>query len=226
MSSTGATGSSCALGDEGVAVLLLLAPVQLPEPGQDHRHDQHQHEQVREDPLGLLGEVVHRPGGYDRPPRRSRSGPNDMRVPDGIPRSRTSTSPFWCRTMRACAAFRDQNRGGQGVTAPESGSADQGAGVDGFEVAAGDVVAEAVEQVVVPVRVGDTAQVPGRAVVGQDHPVGLEGLQDHPQAGRVAADVDATPSAGTRPPSAAGRRRSRRPGGGPARRSGPGWRGR
>ena len=54
---------------------------------------------------------------------------------------------------------------------------DQPGGVDDFEVAPGDDV-ELVQDVVVEARVARAADVPGRAVVGQDHPVALEGLGD------------------------------------------------
>ena len=63
-------------------------------------------------------------------------------------------------------------------------------GVDDLEVGAGEA-AEAVEVVVRPARVGGAADVPGRAVVGQDHPVALERLEHDARLRREAADVEA-----------------------------------
>src|SRR5579863_3157535 len=50
-------------------------------------------------------------------------------------------------------------------------------GLDGLERAAGDGL-ELVEIVVVPARIGVAADVPAAAVVGDDHPVGLQGRED------------------------------------------------
>ncbi len=50
---------------------------------------------------------------------------------------------------------------------------------------------EAVEVVVRPARVGGAADVPGRAVVGQDHPVALQRRQDDARLGREPARVEA-----------------------------------
>jgi len=49
--------------------------------------------------------------------------------------------------------------------------------------------AKAVQVVVLPGRIGGTADVPVRAVVGQDHPVALERGEDHPRLGAEAADI-------------------------------------
>jgi hypothetical protein len=63
-------------------------------------------------------------------------------------------------------------------------------GVHDLEVGAGDP-AERVEIVVRPVRVRGAADVPGRAVVGQDHPVALQRLEHDAGLLRKAARVEA-----------------------------------
>ena len=51
--------------------------------------------------------------------------------------------------------------------------------------------AEAVQVVVRPARIGRARDVPGRAVVGEDHPVALERLEHDARLRREAADVEA-----------------------------------
>jgi hypothetical protein len=55
----------------------------------------------------------------------------------------------------------------------------EGRHVDRFEVRALDDI-QLVKDIVVPARVWGTGDVPGRAVVGEDDPVGLHCLGDHP----------------------------------------------
>ena len=62
-------------------------------------------------------------------------------------------------------------------------------GVDDLEVGAGDPP-ERVQVVVRPVRVRRAADVPVRAVVGEDHPVGLQRLEHDARLPREAGDVD------------------------------------
>ena len=59
-------------------------------------------------------------------------------------------------------------------------SVDQPRRVDDLEVTTGDDV-QLVHHVVVEVRIAHAADVPGRAVVGQDHPVALERVRDDPR---------------------------------------------
>ena len=64
----------------------------------------------------------------------------------------------------------------------------QARGVDRLEVRPGDV-AEGLEHVVVPALVGHAGDVPGRAVVGHDQPVGLRACEDHAGARSKPRDV-------------------------------------
>ncbi len=74
------------------------------------------------------------------------------------------------------------------ATARRRTAVDQPGRVDDLEVPAGDDV-ELVHDVVVEARVARAADVPGRAVVGEDHPVALERLGDGPGVGREARRV-------------------------------------
>src|SRR4051794_24797104 len=67
-------------------------------------------------------------------------------------------------------------------------------GVDHLEVRASHP-AERVEVVVVPALVRRARDVPGRTVIGQDHPVSLEGNEDGARLPREAVDVEARPQA-------------------------------
>ena len=45
------------------------------------------------------------------------------------------------------------------------------------------------QMIVVPAFIRDPANIPGRAIVGQDHPVFLKGAQDHLHFGRITREI-------------------------------------
>ena len=63
-------------------------------------------------------------------------------------------------------------------------SADETRRVDHLQIAPGDVV-ELVQDVVIEPSIAHAADVPGRTVVGEDHPVALQGLGDRPRERRI-----------------------------------------
>src|SRR5688572_18890401 len=53
-------------------------------------------------------------------------------------------------------------------------------------------LAQPMERIVVPAPMWSACQIPVTSIIGNDHPVELEGLEDHPDLFRIARDVEGT----------------------------------